>query len=246
MFSSDEERIIPRKRANLTSLITQLVLGLFLILIFGLTLFPNQLPDFSGNFYRYVTPIFIIFLVIIPLGFGLFGQWVQHQKWKALADELGFQTEQRNRFTLPSLMGTYRGHRITISQSSQRRGRSRVYFTNYLVTLNTPSSESFEIKRRSLTHFNRNKTGDEEFDKKHSTQSSSDKLIDNIMRTRRLRLGMMQLGERSRTKTLTLNGALISYIEGGQTSHTEYMHGVINFLSELGNAIERIDQLDNF
>jgi hypothetical protein len=246
MFSSVEERIIPRKRINLTSVITQIFLGLFLLLIFGFTLFPVQLLWFSENFYSYLTPVFIIFLIFVPLGLGLFGQWVQHQKWKALADELGFQTEQRNRFTLPTLKGTYRGHRLIISQSSQRRGRSRVYFTNYLVTLNTPTSESFEIKRRSITHFNRNQTGDEEFDKKHSTQASSEKMIDKLLRTRRLRLGMMQLGERSRTKTLTLNGASISYVEGGQTADTEYMRGAINFLAELSNAIERMDQLDNF
>ena len=164
MFSADEERVIPRKRINLTNLITQIFLGFFLLLIFGLTIFPEQIPTISENFTSYITPIVIIFLVVIPLGFGLIGRWVQHQKWKALAEELGFQAEQPNRFTLPTLKGTYRGHRLVISQSSQRRGRSRVYFTNYLVVMNTPSTENFEIKRRSITHFNRNQTGDEEFD----------------------------------------------------------------------------------
>ena len=246
MFSADEERVIPRKRINLTNLITQIFLGFFLLLIFGLTIFPEQIPTISENFTSYITPIVIIFLVVIPLGFGLIGRWVQHQKWKALAEELGFQAEQPNRFTLPTLKGTYRGHRLVISQSSQRRGRSRVYFTNFLVVLNTPSTENFEIKRRSITHFNRNQTGDEEFDRKFSTESSSQKMIDKILRTRRLRLGMMQLGERARTRTLSLNGKALSYVEGGQTSDTEYMRGVINFLAELGNAVERMDQLDYF
>lgn len=246
MFSSNEERVIPYKRVNLTNLITQVFLGFFLLLIFGLTIFPDQLPVFSENFYTYLTPIIVIFLVLVPLGFGIFGRWVQHQKWKALADDLGFQTEQPNRFTLPKLKGNYRGHQLLISQSSQQRGRSRVYFTDYLVMLNTPSKESFEIKKRAITHFNRYRIGDEEFDKKFSTQNSSDKMIGKILRTRRLRLGILQLGERARSRTLTLSGKALSYVESGQTADTEYMRGVINFLAELGNAVERLDQMEYF
>ena len=156
------------------------------------------------------------------------------------------QTTQPNRWTLPTLQGITRGHRVTISQTTKQRGRSRVYFTNYVVALNTPIKATFVIDKRSLTHFNRYRIGDEDFDKKLSTQTSSEDLIRQLLRTRRLRLGIMQLGERSRSKKLALNGKTLTYVEGGQTTDTEYMRAALNLLTELAQAIERIEQMDAF
>ncbi len=246
MFSVEDERVIPRKQVNLAALIIQIFFGIFFLFILGMTFFGGQIPDRFGEFIPFIMPIFVVFLLLIPLGFGIFGRWVQHRKWKALADQLGFQAEQPNVFTLPTLTGTYRGHRFVISQSSQQRGRSRIYFTNYLVMLNTPSRNSFEIKKRSILHLNRNRIGDEEFDKKFSTQTSSERLVNKILSTRRLRLGIFQLGHRARTRNLTLSGETLAYTERGQTLDTEYMHSVISFLGELATAIEHTNESDYF
>jgi hypothetical protein len=174
----------------------------------------------------------------------LFGKWLQMQKWLALAEELGFQTEQANRFTMPSLHGSMRGHRMVISQTSERRGRSRVYFTRYHITLNQPAKATFVFKKRALTDFNQKKIGDDEFDKRYAATSSDERLVANFLRTRRLRLGLLQLGERARSRSLALNHDTLVYIERGETPDTEYLKAVMGFLSDLAHAIERQGQFD--
>lgn len=246
MFPSDEERIVPKKRIAVINILTQVFIALFLLTFFGLLFFEDFAPEITEFAFNYLIWIYIVGLVGIPLVFGLFSRWIQAGKWQTLAEELGLQTTQSNRWTLPTLQGTYRGHRVSISQTTQRRGRSRVYFTNYEVTLNTPIKATFLIEKRSLTHFNRNQIGDEAFDKKLSTQASSEELIRQLLRTRRLRLGIMQLGERARSRKLALNGKILTYVEGGQTTDIEYMRAVLNLLAELAHAIERMEQLDAF
>lgn len=246
MFPSDEERIVPKKQIAVVSILTQVFMALFLLTFFGLLFFEDFAPEISEFAFNYLIWIYIVGLVGIPLLFGLFSRWIQQRKWQSFAEELGLQVTQANRWTLSALEGTYRGHRVTISQSTQRRGRSRVYFTNYAVVLNTPIKATFQIEKRSLTHFNRNQIGDEAFDKKLSTQASSEELVRQLLRTRRLRSGIMQLGERSRSKKLALNGKTLTYVEGGQTTDTEYMRAALNLLTELAQAIERIEQMDAF
>ena len=246
MFSSDEERIIPKKRVSVAGILTQVILAVFLLSYFALLFFENALQEITQFSLTYLLPIFLIVLIGIPLASTIYGLWIQRSKWQALAEELGFQVHQPKRWSLATLQGTYRGHRFSISQTSESRGRSRVYFTNYVVTLNASSKASFEIQKRSFTHFNRNRIGDEAFDKKFSTRTSSQELIGQILRTSRLRLGIMQLDERARTRNLTLKSDTLSYVESGKTSDTEYMRAVIGLLAELAHAIERMEQMDAF
>ncbi len=88
------------------------------------------------------------------------------------------------------------------------------------MTLNERVDDSFSHPKTLPDEFNQDKIGDEEFDKKYTTQTTNQRLIDTILRTRRLRLGLLQLGERARTRTLTLNQNTLTYIESGETSDT--------------------------
>ncbi|MFN2144449.1 MAG: hypothetical protein ACK2T7_03815 [Anaerolineales bacterium] len=244
MFNSDKdnERIIPRKRIDFLKAGSQVLAVLFLLLYFGYDLLVGMLPSFPEIDYQTVIILMLVLVIAVPGVFILFGKWVQLKKWQALADEVGFQTTQSNQFTLPKLHGTLRGHRMTVWQSSERRGRNRVHFTNISVTLNERIGDSFSLKKRSLTDFNQHKIGDDEFDKRYATQTTNERLINTILRTRRLRLGLLQLGERARTRSLAFQQTTLLYIESGETSDTDYLRSVMSFLSEMAQAIERSKQ----
>ncbi|MBN2044121.1 MAG: hypothetical protein JW757_03795 [Anaerolineales bacterium] len=246
MFTSgkDEERIIPRKRMNYLKVSAQLLAVVFVLLYFGFDLLSEVLPAFPQLSYEVMLVILLVLVFVIPGGIALFSKWLQRQKWLALADEIGFQAKQTNRFSMPALYGSLRGHRITIAQTSERRGRSRVFFTKYQIMLNKTVDQSFVLKKRGIADFNQKKVGDDEFDKHYSTQATDERLIGNILRTRRLRLGLLQLGERTRTRSLTLNQDTLVYIESGETSDTEYLRAVMGFLSELAHNIERQGQFN--
>ena len=239
----DDERIIPRKRLDILKGGSQVLAVIFLLLYLGYDLFVEMLPIAIPEIgYQTLIILMLVLVIVVPGAFMLFSKWVQLQKWQALADEIGFQAERANNFSIPKLHGTLRGHRITVWQSSERRGRNRVNFTNISVGLNERVGDSFSLKKRSLTDFNQHKVGDDEFDKRYTTQTTNQRLIDTILHTRRLRLGLLQLGERARTRTLVFNQSTLAYIESGETSDTDYLRSVMGFLSEMAQTIERTKQ----
>jgi hypothetical protein len=246
MFPSDQdtERIIPRKRIDFLKIGTNALAVTFVLLYISFDIFADMLPTIPQLNYETLIIILLVLIFVMPLSINMFSKWLQSQKWRALADEIGFQTKQDNRVSMPALHGTLRGHQIKVSQTAERRGRSRVFFTQYEVTLAERVSSSFKMQKRRFTSFNQEKTGDEEFDKKYTTSTTDERLVNNILRTRRLRLGLLQLGERARTRTLTLNHTTLTYIESGETADTEYIKAVMGFLSEMAHIIERNQQFD--
>ena len=94
MFSSDEERIVPKKRIDIATTVMQVILALFLLALFSLLFFEDLAPEISEAALTYLTPLFIAGLIGIPLAFGLYSRWNQQRQWQALAEELGFQTTQ--------------------------------------------------------------------------------------------------------------------------------------------------------
>ena len=159
------------------------------------------------------------------------------------AEEMGLPVEKKSWFSSPIIKGTYRGHRITIADTSESRGRSRVHFTNFMMNLNTPTTSSFTIKKRSITHVNRELTNDEVVDKKLTIKINSKMLLQQILKTRRLRQGLLELGERSRTRDLYLNGKTLHYKEGGQVSDPVYLQAVLNYMVEMIKLIERVERI---
>lgn len=255
MFSStqDNERIIPRKRFNIfNSLLQGFIFLIVLIFIVG-PLAAVYIPDLGGvmdglmqildgnSFY-----LFFIVMLLLFGGFNLFSRWMQRTRWMALAEILGLQFEQKYLWNSPSLRGTHRAHQIAITETSKRSGRNRVYYTNFVIGLTSPTEHSLQIAKRGLTDFNRPKTGDDEFDKYLTTASSSERLIQRILRTRRLRLGILQLGERSRVRSLALSRDTMAYVEFGKLQDTEYMQAALTFLVELTNTIESMEQFGSF
>lgn len=240
----DEERIIPRKRIDFLKIGSQMLAVLFVLLYIGFDALQQFLPVIPQISYQNLIIILLVLIFVMPGGIALFSKWLQRQKWLALAEEIGFKAEQANRFSMPTLQGTLRGHQMTISQSAQSRGRRRVYYTNVMVDLNKPVDTAFTMKKRSITDLNQNKIGDDEFDKRYATKSNDERLINMILRTRRLRLGLLQVGQRARSRSLTLNKTTLAYIESGETADTDYLRAVMGFLSELAHTIERQGQFD--
>jgi hypothetical protein len=246
MFPSDIDRVIPRKRGNLIAQALRAVFFLAMVAFAGYFFFASELSEIVESLTVFLSVPLIAVLVAVPLAMVIYENWDQQRKWKALAEEMGWQVQQKHRFATPTLQGTHRGHKVTITEVTNQRGRSREYYTQYVVQLNTPVKDNFQIERRNLMHMNRYKTGDEGFDRRHSTQASSTKLIEQILGVRRLRQGLIELGENARSKALVLKGNTLGYVEGGKTSDMDYLRAATGLLSELATNVERIEQMDYF
>lgn len=242
MFNRDYERVIPRQRINIGNLITQGLLLLFVILFAAqLILGENQL-EWLGSFETTVIVLFAVFFVITGL-VSLVVRWNQRRRWQSFAEAMGFQTEQKTSFSIPKIRGTYRGYRISISDSTEKQGRNTIHYTNFIMELNIPSQSSFTIEKRSITHIRRELTQDEEIDKKLTVKTSSNRLLQQILKTRRVRQGLLELGERAGSKALYLNSKTLHYKERGQISDTEYLQAVLSYMIELAKLVERMEQV---
>jgi len=245
MFSNmkDPNRVIPKLRGNLFSNFLQVILILFILLVMVQTFLSGELAD---QFSRYIDllyiPMIVVFLVV-PLAIGFVTRWQLSRRWEQLASEFALKVERPNRLAYPTLAGTFRGHRVSVMISSKQRGRSRVFFTNFMIVLNERSSNTLEVKKRSLVSLNRETIGDEEIDKKLSIKTSSNTFLQRILANRRLRQGLLELGERSRSKELVLSKKDLQYIEQGQISNPDYIRAVLTYLVDLANLVERFDRM---
>jgi len=242
MFSSDSDRVIPRQRINFWNLIIQFLIFLFVILFFGQMIFGTNSTDWFREVEEYLILLLIVFFVFTSL-IGFANRWFQFRRWTIFAEELGLTVEKKSWVSSPVIQGTYRGHRITFAATSENRGRSRVHFTNFMMNLNTPTTSTFTIKKRSITHVNRELTKDEEVDKKLTIMISSRTLLQQMLKTSKLRQGLLELGERSRTKNLYLNGTVLHYKESGLASDPEYLQAVLNYMIEMIKLIERVERI---
>ncbi|HSG25877.1 MAG TPA: hypothetical protein VLA32_07135 [Anaerolineales bacterium] len=242
MFSSDSDRIIPRRRIKFGNLIIQFLLFLFVILFFIQMIFDSNTTNWFEDISDYLVLLFVGFFILTSL-IGFVIRWFHFRKWTIFAEERGLTVEKKSWVSSPVIQGTYRGHQITIADTSESRGRSREHFTNFMMTLNTPTTSTFTIKKRSITHANRELTNDEEVDKKLTIKINSKMLLEQILKTRRLRQGLLELGERSRTRDLYLNGKVLHYKESGQVSDPEYMQAVLNYMIDLIKLAERVEQI---
>ena len=243
MFSSDSDRVIPRQRLKIGNLIiVPFLLYGFLFLFFIYLAVDTNTTTQIEDLVVYFVIFFIVFSVILNLILFV-NRWFLFRRRTIFAEEIGLPVEKKNWFSSPEIKGTYRGHRITIADSSESLGRSRVHFTNFMINLNTPTRSSFTIKKRSITHANRELTNDQEVDRKLTIKINSKMLLQQILKTRRLRQGLLELGERSRTRDLYLNGKTLHYKESGQVSDPEYMQAVLNYMVEMIKLIERVERI---
>lgn len=242
MFSSDSDRVIPRQRIKFGNLIIQFLLFLFVILFFIQMIFDSNTTNWFEDISDYLVLLFVGFIILTSL-IGFVIRWFHFRKWTIFAEERGLTVEKKSWVSSPVIQGTYRGHRITFAATSENRGRSRVHFTNFMMNLNTPTTSTFTIKKRSITHVNRELTKDEEVDKKLTIMISSRTLLQQMLKTSKLRQGLLELGERSRTKNLYLNGTVLHYKESGLASDPEYLQAVLNYMIEMIKLIERVERI---
>ena len=125
MFTSDKdnERIIPRRSINFLKIGAQVLAVVFVLLFIGFDFIAELLPAIPQINYQYLIIGFLVLIFVLPGGIALFSKWLQTQKWLALAEEIGFQAQQANRFTMPTLEGSLRGHRRM--REERRHGKCR-------------------------------------------------------------------------------------------------------------------------
>jgi hypothetical protein len=245
MFSNieDSNRVIPPLQRNFFPYLYQGFLVLSILLILFLPYLPGEAGDLI---YRYIDYFYIALFAMFFLGAiagNVLVNWNLKRKWEMLASEFALQMEQKNRFQTPTLSGTFRGHQVKIEISAVKTGRSRTYYTNFYITLIAPSSETLSVKKRGLISMNREPVGDDEIDKKLTITTTSDALLQRILANSRLRQGLLELGERARTKELTLAKNNIHYVEQGRISNPEYIQATLRYLSDLANLVERFDRM---
>jgi hypothetical protein len=112
-----------------------------------------------------------------------------------------------------------------------------------VINLNEPAQQTLSVKKRALISVNRELTGDEEIDKKLTIKTTSAALLRRLISTTRLRQGLLELGERARSKELSLSRKTLHYIELGQISDTEYIQAVLIYLIDLTSLVERFDRM---
>jgi len=242
MFSSDSDRVIPRQRIKFGNIIIQFLLLLFVILFLSQMIFDTNDISWFADLGDYLVILFVGFFVLTSL-IGSANRWFQFRRWTIFAEEMGLTVEKKSWFSSPVILGTYRGHQMTIADTSESRGRSREHFTNFMLNLNTPTTSTFTVKKRSITHANRELTNDEEVDKKLTIKINSKMLLQQILKTGRLRQGLLELGERSRTRDLYLNGKILHYKESGQVSDPAYLQAVLSYMIEMIKLIERVERI---
>ncbi len=243
MFPTDAERIIPRRRGSLGQFIMRGFQVILVLLFLAYFAFAEIFPEFFEQFPRLIETGLWIPIIVIPILFVIYTRWSHHRKWAALADEMGLTLEQKKRGAFPTIMGTYRAHRVEISKHVEGGGQQQVSFTDILVNLNFETRETLTIQSKKITDLNREKTGIEEIDKKLTVVSSSKRLVQRVLNTRRLCLGLLQLGENSRTRRLMLNGKTLHYRERGDIGDKEYLRAALVFLVDLSNVIEGFAQM---
>lgn len=243
MFSDDSERIIPKKRPNYGQILIQVFIVLiFLAYLAAPLLFYEQLNRYPQVENIWLPALFIGLLVVILAAAWLEG-WTLRRNWAAFAEEMGFRYKPPERGSKPAIQGSYRSHRFEIIQTTVKRGRNQTHYTNFILPLNNTVSISLKIQPKRMTHFNRELTGDADIDRKLTFSTNSKKLIENLLRTRRIRLGMLQLRERNRRMQLGMDKTTLQLTLVGRISNREYLLAVLVYLAELASAIERFDQL---
>ncbi len=245
MFSKidDSDRIIPRRRANLVGKLFQGGLSIFLIIYIGLLLLGGDVTGSLGFYTEWLFIPFIVVGVILPVVVSMISRWRQKRAWEEFASSMGFQVTKATSRAFPVIGGTFRGHKIALTQTSQQRGRSRMFFTSYVVTLPENTRNTLTIKKRSLTNFNRSNTGDEEIDGKFEVKASSKKVLDEIITTNRLRQGLLDLAENNTSLHLGVEKKSIRLIESGQVGDPEYLTAVLRYLVDIAYLVERSDRI---
>ncbi|MEJ2758124.1 MAG: hypothetical protein P8046_06525 [Anaerolineales bacterium] len=243
MFSDDSERIIPRKPINSFQTILQVVVILILIFFSMATLFLPQLPGWLSRWQSVIFPAMMIGVVVLMLGNIFYESWRVRRNWASFAEEMGFRYEPSSGGKGPSIQGNYRSHRFVLTQFTERRGRNQVHYTSFAVPLNNTLKHTLAMRPKKITDIRRELTGDDEVDRRLTISTSSKQMLQYLLRTRRIRLGMMQLAERNRGMQLHMDKTTLRLVMRGRLVDQEYLKTVLTYLTELAGAMERYEQI---
>lgn len=243
MFSEENERIIPRKRPNYAQIFLQ---AFFIIAALVILIGPFFSSPLLDKFFSWGDNVFLvlIFLFIVPsAAVAWFESWRVRRNWSDLAENMGFTYEPKTNKKNIMLSGRYRSHRFEITQYAERQGRSQAHYTLFTVPLNSEVTTTLTIRSKNLTDFNRDATGDAEIDRKLTVSTSSMPLLQNLLRTRRIRLGLLQLRDGSRKLQLSMDKVTLRVAVPGRIANQEYLRAVLTYLVEFAGAVERFEQV---
>lgn len=243
MFSENNERIIPRRRPNFAQIFLQAFYILVVLVIVIGPFFPSSLLD---RFFSWGDNVFLVLIVlfIIPTaGVAWFESWNLRRNWSDMAENMGFTLEPKTDKKNITLSGRYRSHSFEITQYTQRRGRSQVHYTLVTVPLNSEVSTTLAVRNKNLTDFNREGTGDADIDRKLTVSTNSKPLLQNLLRTRRIRLGLLQLRDGNRKLQLAMDKTTLRLTLTSRVSNQEYLRAVLTYLVEFAGAVERFEQV---
>ncbi len=243
MFSDDTERIIPRKRPNYTQIAIQVVIILMLFSYLAVPLLLSEQIDRNPQIEAIWLPAVFIGTMVAILGATWLETWLLRRTWAALAEDMGFRYSPPLKGSKPTIQGSYRSHRFEITQTTVKQGRNQTHYTNFAIPLNGTVSTTFKVQAKRLTHFNRDVTGDDEIDRKLTISTNSKKLLENLLRTQRIRLGLLQLRDGNRRLQLTMDKTTLYYTMLGRITDREYLVAVLAFLVQLAGATERFEQI---
>lgn len=244
MFTEDNERIIPRKRLNFSQIFLQ---GFFIVVALVIVIGPLFSSPLVDKFFEWGDNVFLVLIVLFILPSALvawFENWKIQRNWSALAENMGFTFEPKANKKNVTLSGRLRSHRFEITQYTERRGRSQVHHTIFTVPLNNEISTTLSIRNKNLTDFNSEGTGDADIDRKLVVSTTSKKLLNNLLRNRRIRLGLLQLRDGNRKIQLSANKTAIQLDLSSRIANQEYLRAVLGYLVELAGAIERFEQFE--
>ena len=164
--------------------------------------------------------------------------------FEAVAVELGWEVFPRS---LPNIDGLYQDRHVGIYHIPQVFGippkdykgiKHTVISTKFMVSLNVEITEPLEIHSHLKDFPEKEITGVQDFDQKFTILSSGE-LAYKLAKNDRFRIGLLQLGEASKTaiKLVTQEGVL-TYSEAWYHPDGNYLIAVLDFLCDVAYFLE--------
>ena len=231
---SNYDPIIPRKRFNVMSALS--VLG-----VIGMLFFIFFVAYYSrSNLYF---AILIGTLFIFSIGFTTVDSLMFRARWQELATIYNYELlSERVVLTFKSMVkGRIKGNHFELSTFTRGGGRNRRHYTRILFRLTEEvASPIFSVVPRSIFHFNRELTGDAEFDKKYTVKNAPAETMRLVItHSDRLRQALLELARNARKPKFTFSGNTLEYEERGKVADPEYLQAVFMMLADLGPALVR-------
>ena len=239
-----QNRIIPKQRNRWTEVVVAILIPLFFL---------------AGAFSRQSTMswggLFFFGFIGLVVGYSIYNRWIWRHVWKKLAQEIGldyhfgpFAKNPRN----PRLTGYYRGYSIKVDRF---HGLGRVIYTRIQIAhtislanhhLRVEKKDWLDrIKKQHNIHSSKGipyaQIGETKLDNLLLIQSQPLDFAQQVFKPAMIRQGMEEVATGVYEMNLTLFNNRLRYYEAGFWNYdVAYLKGVIDWLIEITQQIERV------